>query len=137
MKPFCWLKMMLRNWLMWSVSKITYIRGFAQITQTPLQLILVVCLHSNPPCCTNRSQCTTTRLSAIIWVFEGVWVICAKPPFLHSLDVQIKMLANSLAVLNQQTLGKTDHVHCSQTLLMESCVVVWFWVDKRPACCSL
>ena len=72
-----------------------------------------------------------------MWVFEGVWEICAKPPFLHSLDVQIKMLPNSLPVLNQQTLGKIDHVHCPETLLIESCLLVWFLVDERPACCSL
>ena len=52
------------------------------------------------------------KISTIIWVFEGVWVICAKATFLHSLDVQIKMFTNSLTVLNQQTLGRTDHVHC-------------------------
>ena len=69
-----------------------------------------------------------------MWVFEGVMVICAKPPSLHSPDVPIKMFANSLAVLNQQTLGRTDHVHCYQTQLTESCLVVWFWVDKRSVC---
>ena len=52
------------------------------------------------------------KISTIMWVFEGVWVICAKATFLHSLDVQIKMFTNSLTVLNQQTLGRTDHVHC-------------------------
>ena len=45
-------------------------------------------------------------------VFEGVWVIYAKPPFLHGLDVLIKVFANSLADLNQQTLGRTEHVYC-------------------------
>ena len=50
-----------------------------------------------------------------MWVFEGAYVICAKSPFLHSLDVPIKMFANSLAVLNQQTLEMTDRVHCFQT----------------------
>ena len=69
-----------------------------------------------------------------MWVFEGVWIICAKPSFLHSLDVPIKIFANSLAVLNQQTPRRIDHVHCFQTQLMESCLVVWFWVDKRPIC---
>ena len=39
-------------------------------------------------------------MSAIMRVSEGVWVICAKPPFIHSLDVPIKMFANSLAGLN-------------------------------------
>ena len=42
----------------------------------------------------------------------------------YSLDVLIKMLANNLAVLNQQTLERADHVHCFQILLMESCLVV-------------
>ena len=65
-------------------------------------------------------------------VFEGIWVICAKHTFLHSLGVPIKMFPNSLATLNQQTLGRTFHVHCFQTQLTESCLVVWFWVDKRP-----
>ena len=32
-----------------------------------------------------------------MWVFEGVWVICAKPPFLLDLDVPIKMFAKNLA----------------------------------------
>ena len=50
-----------------------------------------------------------------MWVFEGVCVICAKYPFLHSLDVPIRIFANSLAVLDQQTLGMIDHVHCFQT----------------------
>ena len=66
-----------------------------------------------------------------MWVFEGVWVICAKSLFPHSLDVPIKMLTNSLAVLNQQTLEMTNHIHCFQT---ESCPVNWFYVEKRPVC---
>ena len=70
-----------------------------------------------------------------MWVFEGVWVIFAKPPFLHSLDIPIKMFANSLAALNQQTLGRIDHAHCFQMQLSESCHVVWFWVDKKPIRC--
>ena len=70
-----------------------------------------------------------------MWLFEGVWVICAKPPLLHCLDVLIKMPANSLAVLNQQTLGRTNHAHFSQTLLTESCLVVWLWIVRRPICC--
>ena len=37
-----------------------------------------------------------------MWVFEGVCVICAKSPFLHSLDVPIKMFANSPAVLTNK-----------------------------------
>ena len=69
-----------------------------------------------------------------MWVFESVCVICAKYPFLHSLDVPIKMFANSLVVLNQQTLVTAYHVHCFQTQLTESCLVVWFKVDKRPVC---
>ena len=60
----------------------------------------------------------------MMWVFEGVWVICAKSTFLHRLDVPIKMFDNSLAALNQQTLGRTDHVHCFQTQLTESFLVV-------------
>ena len=44
-----------------------------------------------------------------MWVFEGVCAICAKSLFLNSLDVPIKMFANSLAVLNQQTLGGVSH----------------------------
>ena len=51
-------------------------------------------------------------------------VICAKPPFLHSLDVLLKMFVNSLAVLNQQTLEITDNVHWFQTQLMESYLVI-------------
>ena len=70
-----------------------------------------------------------------MWVFEGIWVICAKLPFLPSLDVPIKMFANSLAILNQQTLRRINHVHCFQTQLTESCLVVCFWVDKRFICC--
>ena len=65
-----------------------------------------------------------------MWVFEILWVICAKPPFLHSLDDLIKMFANSLAVLNPETPRKTDHIPCFQTQLTESCLVVWFWIDK-------
>ena len=71
------------------------------------------------------------KIFAIMWVFEGVWVICAKSIFLHSLDVPIKIFANSLAILKQQTLGTTDHVHWFQT---ESCLVDWFWVDEIPVC---
>ena len=33
------------------------------------------------------------------------------------------MIANSLAILNQQTLGRTDYVHCFQAQLTESCLV--------------
>ena len=36
------------------------------------------------------------------------WVIFAKPRFLHSLDILIKMFANSLAALSKLTLGRTD-----------------------------
>ena len=70
-----------------------------------------------------------------MWVFEGVWVICAEPTFLHSLDVPIKMFPNSLAVLNQQTLGRTNQARCFQTQLTERFLAVWFWVDKRPVSC--
>ena len=69
------------------------------------------------------------------YLFEGVWVTCAKLPFLNSIYVLIKMFANNFALLNQQTLGRTDHVHCFQTQLMENYLVIWFWVDKRPVCC--
>ena len=56
------------------------------------------------------------KITTIMWVFEGVWVICAKPPFLHSLDGPLKMFQiNTFAVLKQQTLEKTDPVHCFQT----------------------
>ena len=61
-----------------------------------------------------------------MWIFEGVWVICAKSPFQHSLDVPIKMFANSLAVLNQQI-----HVHCFQTQLTESFYISIFLVGAR------
>ena len=47
-------------------------------------------------------------------------VICEKPLFLHSLNVLIKMFAYSLAISNQQRLGKTNHVHWFR---LESCVV--------------
>ena len=40
------------------------------------------------------------------------------------------MSANSLAVLNPETPRKTDHIPCFQTQLTESCLVVWFWIDK-------
>ena len=56
-------------------------------------------------------------------------VICEKLSFLHSLDVLIKMFTNSLAVLNQQKLGRTDHVHCFQAQLTESCLDFGF--DSR------
>ena len=61
-----------------------------------------------------------------MWVFEVVCVICAKSPFLRSLNVPIKMFTNSLTVLNQQTLGTTDHTHYFQTYLTKSCLVDWF-----------
>ena len=66
------------------------------------------------------------EISAIMSVFQGVWVICAKSPFVLSLDVPIKMFANSLAILNQQT-----RVHCFQTQLTEKrsthlCLFVYF-----------
>ena len=74
------------------------------------------------------------KISAIIWVFEGVWIIYSKPTFLQSLVVLIKMFPNSLAVLNQQRPGMTYRAYCFQTQLMESCLVLWFWVGKRPVC---
>ena len=43
------------------------------------------------------------KISAIMWVFEDVWVICAKSPFLHSLDVLIKMFAK-INKLNSATI---------------------------------
>ena len=60
------------------------------------------------PQCKSAGQisCETLKISAIIWVFKGIWVICAKPPFLNILDVPIKMFTNTLAVLNQQKLGR-------------------------------
>ena len=63
--------------------------------------------------------------------------MCAKPSFLHSLDVPIEMFANSFTVLKQQTLGRTrtKHVHCFQTQLTRCCTIIWFLVDKRPICC--
>ena len=66
------------------------------------------------------------KISAIIWVFEGVWVICTKPSFLQSLDIPVKISYNSLVILNQQTLGRTDHIHCFQAQLTESGQLVWF-----------
>ena len=101
------------------------------------------CLHSNLSCCTKTYQHTTTRRISCeknceIHVDkhsnEGAWVICAKTSFLHRLGVLSKMFAYSLAVLNQQTLYRTDHVHCFQILLMEACLVVWFWVDNKTCC---
>ena len=65
--------------------------------------------------------------------YMGIWR--CRCPFLHSLDVPVKVFANSLAVLNLQKLGRADHVHCFQTQMRESCWLVWFWVDKRPICC--
>ena len=70
-----------------------------------------------------------------MWIFEGIWVICVKTPFLHSLVVPIKMFTNSLAILKQRTMRRTNYVHCFETQLNESCVVLWLWVDKRPFCC--
>ena len=58
-----------------------------------------------------------------MWVFEDIWVICAKPLFLHGLDVQIEMFANTLAVLNQQM-----HMHCFETLFTESFYISIFVV---------
>ena len=37
---------------------------------------------------------------SVMSVFEDAWVNYAKPQFLHSLDVLIKMFANSLTILN-------------------------------------
>ena len=51
---------------------------------------------------------------------EGIWVICAKTPFLHTFDVLIKMFANSLKPTNTET----DHVYCFEIQLMKSGVVV-------------
>ena len=77
------------------------------------------------------------KISAIMWVFDRIWVICEKPPFLHSLDALIKMLAKSLAVLKKQTQRMADHIHRFQTQLTERCLFIWFWVDKRPVCCFI
>ena len=56
--------------------------------------------------CLDNSE--KLKISAIMWMFVSIWVICAKPPFLHSLNVLIKIFTNSLAVLNQHTLGKNN-----------------------------
>ena len=71
-----------------------------------------------------------------MWIFDDIWVMCVKPPFLHSLDVPIKMFTNSLAVLNQKTLRWTSRVLCFQRQLTESCLVVWFWPEKDPSVVS-
>ena len=34
-----------------------------------------------------------------------------------------------------EILGRTNHVHYFQTQLTKSCLVVWFWIDKRPVFC--
>ena len=44
------------------------------------------------------------------------------------------MFPNSLAILNQPALWRTDHIHCFQTQLTKSCMDVRFWIDKRPVC---
>ena len=55
-------------------------------------------------------------------------VICAKPPFLHSLDDPFKMFTNSLDVLYKQTPRSTDHVHWFKTQLVE---ILWLLVLSR------
>ena len=75
------------------------------------------------------------NISAIVWVYESIWVICSNTPFQH-FDLVIKMFFNSLTVLNQQALKRTVHVHWFQTQLMEL-YQVWFWVGKRPVFCHL
>ena len=87
--------------------------------------LLVVFLHINPP--------YLWKLWTFLLLYGHLKV--SRCPFLHSLDVLVKMFTNSLAVLNLQILGRTDHVHCFQKQLRESCWLVWFWVDKRPVCC--
>ena len=56
------------------------------------------------------------KISAIMWVFDIVWVMYAKSLFLHGPDVLIKMFANSLTVLNQQT-------HLSESVYLSIFVV--------------
>ena len=66
-----------------------------------------------------------------MWVFQSMRVIFVKPPFLHSQSWSPNQnFANSFAVLNQQTLVRTNHVHCFQTQLIERCLVVWFWISR-------
>ena len=141
MKTFYWLNRYQENGLVWIRSK---------------KLIIVVLQRSPRHLCSNfqpfvysaihhvvvekhlkvRQNCRLIVRNyehfCIMLVFED---ICAKPPFPHSLDVPIRMFANSLAILNQQTLGRTNHVHCFQTQTMKSYLIVWFWVDKKPVCC--
>ena len=114
-------------------------RGFAEITQTPLQpsVYIAIC-HVVVQKLLNVQQhgrlvVKNCENSQFMWTFVGVWVICGKPPFLHSLNVSTKMFANSLTALNQQTLGRANHVHCFQIQLMQSWLV-WFWVDTRTVC---
>ena len=38
------------------------------------------------------------QISTIMWVFEVVCVIFAKPTFLHSLDIPIKMLSITVSL---------------------------------------
>ena len=37
--------------------------------------------------------------------------------------------------VGSSTLGRPNHVYCFQAQLAESCLGIWFWVDKRPFCC--
>ena len=79
------------------------------------------------------------KISTIMWVFEAVCVICARSPFLHSLNVPIKMFTNSLAVLNQQTLRTTDHTHCFFFLSLLSNIVDgklsgWLVLGRQETC---
>ena len=53
------------------------------------------------------------KISAIMWIFEGVWVIFAKPPLLHSFYESIKMFSNSPTVLNQQATSTEKGRPCS------------------------
>ena len=39
-------------------------------------------------------------------VFEGVWVICENPSLLYSLNMPIKMFANSVTALTPKTLDR-------------------------------
>ena len=133
---------------MWIRSKTFNNGGFAQITQTLLQAFVYTAIRHLVWICINVQQhgrlvVENCENYVFMWINtsnEGIWKICAKPPFLHSLDVPIKMFTNSLAVLQQKTLGRTDRIHCFQILqilLIESCLVDLFYVDKSPWFSSL
>ena len=112
-----------------------------QTTYVVISLVIVILLlrlHPHQPGFVTNSndfkKLTWCNFQSFVYTATPHLVV---PKYLNvwqhdRLVIPIKMFLSSLTVLKQQRLGMTDYIHSYQTQLMKSCLVVWFWLYKRP-----